>query len=214
MNLKMRSAIVQKSTRAALWGHMGPKEAQMEGTAPPGTQKGGPGRLWGTTFLTSGSSFGCFSISFTTSLRLPNYVRINVQWYKMKEEGEEGINERTNEQTNDQANDQTKERPHERTNERPNDRTNEQTNEQGNEGTSTGTIKWTNERTNERTKEQTYSRLPELETKKVLEYHSRAPSWIPHPTFWAGGLPKGCNTFIYVYIVSVDIGDIWELVWI
>ena len=129
--------------------------------SPPGTQKGGPGRLWGTTFLTSGSSFACFSISFTTSLRLPNYVRINVQRYKMKEEGEEGINERTNKRTIKRTIKRKSDHTKERTNERPNDRTNEQTNEQGNEGTSTGTIKWTNGRTNERTKEQTSSRLPE-----------------------------------------------------
>ena len=155
MNLKMRSAIVQKSTRAALWGHMGPKEAQMEDTAPPGTQKGGPGRLWGTTFLTSGSSFGCFSISFTTSLRLSNYVRINVQWYKMKAEGEEGINERTNKRTIKRTikreNDHTKERTNDQTTEQTNRRMNKGTRERAQERSNGRTKELTNERRNKRT---------------------------------------------------------------
>ena len=155
MNLKMRSAIVQESTRAALWGHMGPKGAQMEGTAPPGTQKGGPGRLWGTTFLTSGSSFGFLAISFTTSLRLSNYDRINVQWCKMKAEGEGGINERTNKRTIKRTikrkNDHTKERTNDQTTEQTNRRMNKGTRERAQERSNGRTKELTNERRNKRT---------------------------------------------------------------
>ena len=39
MTSQMSSEILQKSTRGALWGHIGPKEAQEGGPAPPGDPK-------------------------------------------------------------------------------------------------------------------------------------------------------------------------------
>jgi len=156
----MRSASIPKSPRVAVWGHMGPKESQMGGTAPPGDPKGMSGPPSGHHFPHVGELCWTFlninhDLLSTAELCSHQYPMIKNETRRRRR------HQRTNEQTNDQANDATKDRPHERTSERPNDRTNKQTNEQGNEGTGAGTIKWTNERTNERMKEQTYSRLPE-----------------------------------------------------
>ncbi len=77
---------LQKSTRGALWGHMGTNEAQKGGQASPGDPKmevqARPGHhfhhFWNLVCM-------FFNIIHDLLSTMPNYVRINIQRQKMKE---------------------------------------------------------------------------------------------------------------------------------
>ena len=78
MTPAMSTKLLHKSTWGALWGHMGPKEAQKGGPGTLGTQNGGPGPIRSTICITFGSYFGCFPISFTTSFRLCRTISASI----------------------------------------------------------------------------------------------------------------------------------------
>ena len=121
-----------KSTRGALWAQMGPrwdpKRLKREVQPPRGPQNGRPGTLRGTIFITFGTKFGCFSISFTTSFRLCRTMFASISNDKnikiRRRRRDKPTNKRMNEQANEITNKRTNKRKIRRTIKQTSTRTN------------------------------------------------------------------------------------------
>ena len=88
----MKPKIVQKSIRGALWGHMGPQKIRLSIHMGPKTEVQGPsGHLLHLCCM-------FFHIIHDLLSTMPNYVRINTQQQKLKNNKKNGqTNERISE---------------------------------------------------------------------------------------------------------------------